>query len=97
MMKGREDEPSMASDDVAEQRSYYISQHSPQLRKEIQHLQKELQMNQSICSQLEEEMDLKFKKYKDEMELGKQRENKLMFFLYVLKEEKKAPVTDVFE
>ena len=54
-------------------------------------------MNQSICSQLEEEMELKFKKYKDEMELGKQRENKLMFFLYVLKEEKKAPVTDVFE
>ena len=80
----------MDSDGVAEQ-------HSPQLRKEIQDLQRELQMNQSICSQLEEEMELKFKKYKDEMELGKQRENKLMFFLYVLKEEKKAPVTEVFE
>jgi len=31
------------------------------------------------------------------VELGKQRENKLMFFLYVLKEEKKCPVTEVFE
>jgi hypothetical protein len=29
--------------------------------------------------------------------MGKQRENKLMFFLYVLKEEKKCPITDVFE
>jgi hypothetical protein len=29
--------------------------------------------------------------------MGKQRENKLMFFLYVLKEEKKCPITEVFE
>lgn len=31
------------------------------------------------------------------MELGKQRENKLMFFLYVLKEERQCPVSEVFE
>lgn len=42
-------------------------------------------------------MELKFKRFKEDMELGKQRENKLMFFLYVLKEEKNAPVTEVFE
>ena len=29
--------------------------------------------------------------------MGKQRENKLMFFLYVLKEEKKCPITEFFE
>ena len=31
------------------------------------------------------------------MELGKKRENKLLFFLYVLKEEKECPVSEVFE
>ena len=39
----------------------------------------------------------KISKLKHDVELGKQRENKLMFFLYVLKEEKKCPVTEVFE
>jgi hypothetical protein len=34
---------------------------------------------------------------KKEIELAKQRENKLLFFLYVLKEEKNCPVSDVFE
>ena len=42
-------------------------------------------------------MDIKYSKYSQDVELGKQRENKLMFFLYVLKEEKKCPVTEVFE
>jgi hypothetical protein len=44
-------------------------------------------------------MDLehKMEKFKHDVELGKQRENKLMFFLYVLKEEKKCPVTEVFD
>ena len=35
--------------------------------------------------------------YSNEVELGKQRENKLMFFLYVLKEERDCPVSEVFE
>lgn len=39
---------------------------------------------------------MKFSKFNHTVELGKQRENKLMFFLYVLKEEKKCPVTEVF-
>ena len=42
-------------------------------------------------------MDDRFSKYNKDVEVGKQRENKLMFFLYVLKEEKKCPVTEVFE
>lgn len=42
-------------------------------------------------------MEIKLNKYNDEVERGKQRENKLMFFLYVLKEEKKCPVTEVFD
>lgn len=46
---------------------------------------------------LEYEMEQKCNKCNEEVELGKQRENKLMFFLYVLKEEKKCPVTEVFE
>ena len=41
-------------------------------------------------------MEEKFVKFNEDIELGKQRENKLMFFLYVLKEEKKCPVTEVF-
>ena len=46
---------------------------------------------------LEAETEEKYNKCNEEVELGKQRENKLMFFLYVLKEEKKCPVTEVFE
>lgn len=46
---------------------------------------------------LEDIMDDKVSKFNEEVELGKQRENKLMFFLYVLKEERKCPVTEVFE
>jgi len=42
-------------------------------------------------------MQEKLQIYNAEVELGKQRENKLMFFLYVLKEEKNCPVTQVFE
>ena len=42
-------------------------------------------------------MEQKCNKSNEEVELGKQRENKLMFFLYVLKEEKKCPVTEVFD
>lgn len=46
---------------------------------------------------LENEMGNKISKQNDDFELVKQRENKLMFFLYVLKEEKKCPVTEVFD
>lgn len=42
-------------------------------------------------------MEFRTNKCNEEVEIGKQRENKLMFFLYVLKEEKKCPVTEVFE
>jgi len=42
-------------------------------------------------------MEVKNKVLQDEVEQGKQRENKLMFFLYVLKEEKKGLVTDIFQ
>jgi len=42
-------------------------------------------------------LEIKLQKYDQEVELGKQRENKLMFFLYVLKEERQCPVTEVFE
>mmetsp|Transcript_1309 Transcript_1309/g.1664 ORF Transcript_1309/g.1664 Transcript_1309/m.1664 type:complete len:106 (-) Transcript_1309:439-756(-) len=42
-------------------------------------------------------MDSKLVRFNKEVELAKQRENKLMFFLYVLKEEKKCPVSEVFE
>ena len=46
---------------------------------------------------LENEMGNKIAKQNEDFELVKQRENKLMFFLYVLKEEKKCPVTEVFD
>ncbi len=42
-------------------------------------------------------MDSQLKKFGKEVDLARQRENKLMFFLYVLKEEKKCPVSEVFE
>lgn len=35
--------------------------------------------------------------YCKEIEQSKQRENKLMFFLYVLKEERDCPISEVFE
>ena len=50
-----------------------------------------------MFGELQEEMDSKFERYAEEIDLCKQRENKLMFFLYVLKEERKCPVTEVFE
>ena len=50
-----------------------------------------------MMEQLEQEMEIKFDKFNKEVELAKQRENKLMFFIYVLKEEKKCPVSEVFE
>ena len=50
-----------------------------------------------MFDRLEMDMEIKMKKFNEEVELGKQRENKLMFFLYVLKEERKCPVTEVFE
>lgn len=43
------------------------------------------------------ENDNQLEMVSNEMELGKQRENKLMFFLYVLKEERQCPVSEVFE
>lgn len=42
-------------------------------------------------------MGQKVSEYEQDIELGKQRENKLMFFLYVLKEERNCPVSEVFE
>lgn len=50
-----------------------------------------------MVNKLENIMDDRMTKFNEEVELGKQRENKLMFFLYVLKEERKCPVTEVFE
>ena len=50
-----------------------------------------------MFGELQEEMDAKFERYAEEIDLCKQRENKLMFFLYDLKEERKCPVTEVFE
>lgn len=47
--------------------------------------------------ELERQFRLREEKYRRDLEMGKQRENKLMFFLYVLKEEKKCPVSQVFE
>jgi hypothetical protein len=46
---------------------------------------------------MENELNEQLRKFQHDVQLGKQRENKLMFFLYVLKEEKKCPVTEVFE
>jgi len=46
---------------------------------------------------MKQEMEQKYEQYSLDVELGKQRENKLMFFLYVLKEEKNCPVSEVFE
>jgi hypothetical protein len=47
----------------------------------------------------EQERDLmkQIEKYKHDIQMGKKRENKLMFFIYVLKEEKNCPVQEVFE
>lgn len=50
-----------------------------------------------MVAKLGDMMDDRMMKFNEEVELGKQRENKLMFFLYVLKEERKCPVTEVFE
>jgi hypothetical protein len=50
-----------------------------------------------MFDQFEFDMEQRLRKYNKEAELGKQRENKLMFFLYVLKEERNCPVTEVFE
>lgn len=68
-----------------------------QLKAEINGLQGKLDHCQDQVASLEYEMEQKCNKCNEEVELGKQRENKLMFFLYVLKEEKKCPVTEVFE
>lgn len=67
------------------------------LRAQVDELQQKLSKNQGLVKNLEIDMDNKYSKYNHDVELGKQRENKLMFFLYVLKEEKKCPVTEVFE
>ena len=68
-----------------------------QLIKDNEVLQDQLLLNQNLMEQLENEMESKFDKFNKEIELAKQRENKLMFFIYVLKEEKKCPVSEVFE
>lgn len=64
---------------------------------QIKNLKYQLQITTQDKEHLELELEEKVNKYSIDVELGKQRENKLMFFLYVLKEEKKCPVTEVFE
>lgn len=68
-----------------------------QLKTKIAGLQGQLNQYHEQMNEREAEMEQKCNKCIEEVELGKQRENKLMFFLYVLKEEKKCPVTEVFE
>ena len=67
------------------------------LKQHIAVLSSQLDQTKKKAYQLEHELDRKDLKYCHDVELGKQRENKLMFFLYVLKEEKNCPVTEVFE
>lgn len=68
-----------------------------QLINEVTFLRNKLNTNQQLLNDMEREMETRISKFNEDVELGKQRENKLMFFLYVLKEEKKCPVTEVFD
>ena len=75
----------------------YEGGNETRLAQEVNHLHNQLENNQKMQLELQNEMETRISKYNDEVERGKQRENKLMFFLYVLKEEKKCPVTEVFD
>ena len=67
------------------------------LREEINRLKSELQQKQIQMTNFKEQTVNRLETYRKEVELGKQRQNKLMFFLYVLKEERGCPVSEIFE
>ena len=75
---------------IAPKESERLIQENNMLRKKLLH-------NQQLMQNLENEMGNKIAKQNEDFELVKQRENKLMFFLFVLKEEKRCPVTEVFD
>ena len=56
------------------------------------------QNNLALNQIMDENKDLKnlIQEMQEELDYGKQRENKLMFFLYILKE-KGFPISDIFE
>lgn len=55
-------------------------------------------MNEHLQEMVSENTDLKnvLHEMQEELDYGKQRENKLMFFLFILKE-KGYPISEVFE
>lgn len=75
----------------------YEGGNETKLAHEVDFLRNKLESNQKMQAELQNEMEARLNKYNEEVERGIEREKKLMFFLYVLKEEKKCPVTEVFD
>lgn len=79
--------------EIPDSLEYSLANHSP----DAVRLTRKLKDNQSLYREQEKSLLRKIEKYKHDIQMGKKRENKLMFFIYILKEEKNCPVQEVFE
>ena len=86
-----------ANKQTTKQSSKSLSPEKKELLEQVKMLKHELAVSKKSADAMEHELDAKVARMAQDVETGKQRENKLMFFLYVLKEEKKCPVSEVFD